>query len=371
MDANRIDMLLANYAAKLPESGVPAGVKSLWDAAAACRAAFDLEAEDLSAMLHAAFDGAAGVINYAGSVQPLNGLFLLAAQKPEELRQALSGLTGEYGDPLSARQVRMQQFAARCNELLADCADAKRSYEQNLRSAMAVLGVVRPEENFLYKATEARYLADMIGCQTDVSSGAHFSLEGFYGMCQVIADEIRWNEKLAALIPQQGRTMETGCLNLLVYDMLLNAGPKKLGLFGDEEPLIRTRSRAGQANQERAVRIAQLQQEIDGVKARIAGTDARIASLAEPELVGMRCTSRAFGAAEILRVEGQRLIVMAGGAERRMVTPGCFLQGHLTPEDPAAVQYYHELAGLRTKRHEMENEIINLEGQIDRLRLKP
>lgn len=371
MDANRIDLLIANYAAKLPEGGVPQSVRALWDAALACGAAFDLGAENLSAMLHAAFDAASDAINYAGSVQPLHGLYCLAEQKPEELRQALTELIREHGDPLSARQMRMQQFAARCNELLADCTDAKRSYAQNLRSAMAILAIARPEENFLYKATEARYLADMIGCQTDVSSGAHFSLEGYYGMCQVLADELQENGQLAALIPQTGRAVTAGCRNLMVYDMLLSAGPKKLGLFGDAEPLIRTRSRAGQANQERAVRVAQLQQEIDGVKGRIAQVDAEIAGLPEPELVGMRCTSRAFGEATIVAVDGQRLTVEAGGAQRRMVTPGCFLQGHLVPADEDAVNYYRYLAALKARRHELEGEVINLEGQVGRLMLKP
>ena len=371
MDAKRIDLLIANYVAKLPEGGLPESVKALWDASRACGLAFNLGADDLPAMMHAAFDAAAGVINYAGSVQPLNGLYLLAEQKTEEFREALTGLIREYGDPLSARQARMQRFAGRCNELLADCPDAKRSYAQNLRSAMAVLGVARPEENFLYKATEARYLADMIGCQADVSSGAHFSLEGYYEMCRVIADEVKWNTQLEALIPQEGRAFVAGCRNLLVYDMLLNAGPKKLGLFGDAEPLIRTRSRAGQANQEREVRIAQLQQEIDGVKARIAQVDAEIAALPAPELVGMRCRSRAFGEATIVAAEGQRLTVEAGGAQRRMVTPGCFLQGHLVPDAPEAAKYYHDLAVLRARRHELEGEIINLEGQVGRLKLKP
>lgn len=365
MDAKRMELLIANYAAKLPEGGVPQSVRALWDAAAACEAAYDPEAEDLSAMLHAAFGAATEAINYAGSVQPLQGLYCLAEQKPEELRQALTELIREDGDLLSARQWRMQQFAARCNELLAECTDAKRSYAQNLRSAMAILAIVRPEENFLYKATEARYLADMIGCQTDVSSGAHFSLEGYYDMCQALADELQDNEQLAALIPQ------AGCRNLMVYDMLLNAGPKKLGLFGDAEPLIRTRSRAGQANQERAVRVAQLQQDISGVKECIAQVDAQIAELPEPALVGMRCTSRAFGEATIVAVDGQRLTVEAGGAQRRMVTPGCFLQGHLIPADEDAVRYYRSLAALKSRRHELEGEVINLEGQVGRLMLKP
>lgn len=371
MDANRIDLLIANYAAALPEGDVPERVKTLWDAALACGAAFDLGAADLPAMLHAAFDGAAGAINYAGSVQPLNGLYLLAEQKPEELRQALTALFREKGDPLSARQVRMQRFAERCNELLANCADTKRAYEQNLRSAMALLAFARPEENFLYKAAEARYMADMLGCQTDVSSGPHFSLSGYYSMCQVLADEMQYNERLAALIPQEGRAVAAGCRNLMVYDMLLNAGPKKMNLFGDAEPLIRSRSRAGQANQERAERIALLEQEIAGVRERVAQVDGEIAALAVPELVGMRCRSRAFGEATIVAVEGQRLTVEAGGAQRRMVTPGCFLQGHLVPEDAAAVKYVHDLAALLARRHELEGEIINLEGQVGRLRLKP
>lgn len=370
MDAKRMDMLLENYAAKLPEGNLPESVQSLWDAAAECTAAFDLAAENLPEMLHAAFDKAQGIINYAGSVQPLNGLFLLAEQKPEALRQALQALLTGQADNPAARQSHMQRFAADCNTLLAECEGAKRSYEQSLRSAMALTAILHPAENFLYKTTDARYLADMLGCQADVSSGVNFSLSGYEEMCSAIAQEIGAHSVLSALIPNDHPIPAEGLRRLMTYDMLLSAGPKRLDLFAGEEPLIRSRSRAGQANQERALQISQLEREIASVQKRIAAIDQEIASMPEPKLAGMRCQSRAFGDATILRTEGQRLLITAGGAERRMVTPSCFLQGHLIPEDESAAAYYQQLRQLREAQHALEGEVINLQGQINRLKIK-
>lgn len=373
MNAERISLLLDNYAAKLPEGGaaLPAGAASLWEAAAQCRTAFDLSAPDLPGMLHAAFDGAASAINYAGSVQPLNGLFCLAEHEPEALRQALTALTAADGGDLAARQVRMQAFAERCNALLSAHAPGKRAFEQNLRAAIAYMAFLRPEENFLYKATEARYLADMLGFQTDVSSGAHFTLAGYYDMGELLSVMVAQHGALCALITEDGPLPPEAQRRLLVYDILLNAGPKKLALFGDEQPLIRTRSRVGQANQERALRISRLQLEIAQLRTQAEKIRDQIAALPTPDLQGQRFRSPAFGEAVALRTEGSILYVEAGGVQRRMALPLCFLQGYLIPEDPAiAERYAQERSHLRQQR-ELEKRIVDLEGQVNRLQVKP
>ena len=103
MNTARITILLDNYAAHFPEDGgVPEHLGALWQAARTCAASFDPAAEDLSGMLQRAFMDATSVINYTSSVQPLYGMYALAApeQMTEQYRGALTILLANHGDTL-------------------------------------------------------------------------------------------------------------------------------------------------------------------------------------------------------------------------------------------------------------------------------
>ena len=371
MNAERISLLLDRYAAHFPEDGVPERLQALWEAAEACVAAFDPAAEDLPAMLHRAFDKAAPAINYTGSVQPLYGLYCLAEHEPAALRQALGYLLADDKGDLSLRQAQMQACSDRCSTLLKLHAPGKRSWEQNLRSAMALLAFLRPADNYLYKSTEARYIADMLGFPTDVSSGAHFSVAAYHELCNGLAQAVAAHPILSARLAQDAALPAGALLHLMTADLILSAGPKKLALLGDAEPLIRSRSRAGQATQERALQISVLQLELDGKQQSLNDTARKLAELPVPELTGARCRSAAFGEATIQRVQGSIVFLETAGGLRRLSHPACFLQGHLVPEDSAIAERYAAESSLLQLRRELEADVINLQCAISRLQLKP
>lgn len=372
MNPERISLLLDRYAAHFPsEGGVPAGLESLWQAAQSCAAAFDLHADDLQAMLREAFAAAAPVINYTGSVQPLHGLHCLAEHEPAALRQALGYLLADDKGDLSLRQAQMQAYSDRCSTLLKLHAPGKRSWDQNLRSAISFLAFLRPADNYLYKSTEARYLADMLGYTTDVSSGAHFSVAAYYAMCDELAAAISAHPVLGARLPADAALPANALLHLMTADLILSAGEKKLALLKDTEPLIRSRSRAGQATQERALQISVLQLELEGKQQTLQDIARKLAELVTPELTGQRVHSPSFGEATIQRVQGSILFLDTTSGQRRLSQPACFLQGHLIPEDPALARHIDTQRRLLDQQKELQADMINLQCAISRLQLKP
>lgn len=373
MNTARISMLLDNYAACFPAGGgVPQHLHELWLAAKRCAVAFDPAAEDLCGMLRQAFAEATPMINYTSSVQPLFGMYALAEpdQAPEEFRRALNLLLADDRGSLAVRQAQMKGYCDRCGVLLQRMEKPKRSWEQNLRAAITLLAIIRPEENYIYKSTEARYMADMLGCPVDMASGAHFSLASFYGMCDALAEAVVAHPVLSGRIIPDDVLSDKAMIHLMVSDMLLNAGEKKLALFGDAPRLIQSRSRAGQADQEREARVAVLRLEMEGRQQALADVNQRLEALTEPELVGQRFISRAFGQAVVQRVEGSLLYLETAGGVRRMSQPNCFLQGHLIPEDPDTRAYYNRMLSLLEEQRAVNGEIINLQCAIDHLSMK-
>lgn len=370
MNTERITLLLDNYAAHFPEGGgVPEQLQALWQAARTCVTAFDPAAEDLGAMLQRAFMDATAVINYTSSVQPLNGVYAMAApdQTPEEYRKALMLLLGDDKGDLLQRQVQMMGYCEQCAELLRRNGTAKRSWDQNLRAAIALMALIRPAENYLYKSTEARYLADMLGCPVDMASGAHFTLAAFYVMCDELAQAIAAHPVLSARIPAGDVLSRDALIHLMVGDVILRAGKKKLALFGEMEALIQSRSRAGQAAQERACRKQVLDLEMKALEQKRQGIEDRINALTQPELVGQRCSTKAFGAAVVQSVQGSIVCLETEKGPCRMSQPGCFLQGFLIPEDPDTVAYYNAMAALLEEKKVVDDEIVELQCSIQRL----
>lgn len=371
MNPERLTLLLDNYAATFPEDGVPDRLRALWQTAEQCVSAFDSAAEDFSAMLHSAFDGGAAVINSATSVQPLHGLYCLAEKAPRELRQAFGFLLASDRGDLNLRQAQMQAFCERCNLLLALHAPGKRSWALNLRAAISLLALLRPADNYLYKTTEARYLADMTGYPADVSSGATFSLAAFYGMGDALSRAIAAHPALSSRIPDRSALPAEALRSLMAGDMLLNAGAKKLALFGDAAPLIQGRGRAGQAAHERAMQISVLQAELDEKQLRLDALRQELADLPAPDLVGQRFRSAVFGEVIAVAAQDSVLTVEAAGVTRCLSYPACFLNGHLTPLDEALAAHYTAQRQLMQRERSMNADVVNLQCAIRRLHAKP
>ncbi len=371
MSPERVNLLINNYAATFPEKGVPDRLRTLWQAAEKCAATFDPDAADFATMLKDAFSAATSIVNYASSVQPLNGLLALSEAAPEALRQAFGSLLAPVNGDLHLLQAKMQAFQDQVNTLLAMHAIEKRAYQQNLRSTISLVTLIRPAENYLYKSTEARYLADMVGCEADVSGGAAFSLTGYYSLCDTLAAEIARHPMLSARLPEDAALPADALHHLMVADVLLNAGAKKLALFGDAAPVILSRSRAGQAAQERSMQISVLQLELESKQQLLEDVRTQLAALPTPELTGQRFRSPAFGDAVATQVQGSILHLNAGGTLRRMSQPTCFLQGHLIPEDPALVKRYDAERTLLARQHSLQNEVVTLQCAISRLQQKP
>lgn len=370
MNAERLEMLLNNYAAHLPAQGVPERVQTLWQAAERCAAAFDPAADSAQA-LHAALSAGAPAFAASGCAQPLNGLLFLAEKEPEMLRDALLQLLTADGGDLALRQARMQAFCERCNEKLLLYPEIKRTWSQSIRAAMTLVALLRPAQNFIYKSNEARYVADMTGCTADVSSGALFSLAGFHELAEGLAQAVDAHPVLSLRIPADGPLPAAALRNLMVADVLLNAGVKKLALFGDAEPLIVTRSRTGQAAQERAVQLKVLELQLQQLEETLARLRQELDALPVHELTGQRFSSAAFGEVVCTQVQGNIITLETGGGPRRMSLPECILQGHLVPQNAALAARYDAQSDLEKRQKALNADIINLQCAIRRLMTKP
>ena len=82
------------------------------------------------------------------------------------------------------RQGRIHMFVDAINEKLQKAAPNKWKYNQDRRSVIMYLSFIAPDENFMFKSTEARAFSDCYEFGEDIGSGQTFRLDVYYRMCR-------------------------------------------------------------------------------------------------------------------------------------------------------------------------------------------
>ena len=166
---------------------------------------WNLEADEFGEMFKQAMEQSFNIVNNS-IVQPANGIVFLCKQNKEteeEVREEFRKMLAPDDGDIRVRQERIDAFAAAINEKLQKVAPGKWKYDQDRRSVIMYLSFISPDDNFMFKSTEARAFAN--GCEfgEDIGSGQTFRLDVYYRMCKELAEEIKKNEKLCALLEEK------------------------------------------------------------------------------------------------------------------------------------------------------------------------
>ena len=155
--------------------------------------------------------------------QPFHGLYELAKREPETVRAMLTALLEDDGGDLVARQEKIDTFLAECDQLVESYFPGSHLYKNDQRSAMAYLFLNDPDNHYLYKATEAKYMADCVGFYDDWGTMSNFKLEVFHRFCDELIEEIKATPALMAthqsrFVDAKKPMHEDELLHVLVFD---------------------------------------------------------------------------------------------------------------------------------------------------------
>lgn len=121
-----------------------------------------------------------------------------------------------------ARQERVDDFIAKSNTLLEKYAKGKWKFVQDNRAVIFYLCLRYPEDNYMYKAREARKFAECIEYTEDFGGGKNFQMSKYYRMCDSIVRELRKHTELIDLHDQlwKGDKFHDKNYHVLAYDII-------------------------------------------------------------------------------------------------------------------------------------------------------
>ncbi len=195
MNKKNLDKIIEQYVANFDllnrpeaEGGHDEGYK--WRVISSFKRHWDIEAKDFASMLQKSMAGLAktNLVNNA-SVQPVTGLINLAKVEGEGefLREEFRKLFQDDNGDLEDRGERVSSFMETVNKRIDEKQNGSWKAHQPRNAVIFYLNLWRPEDNYLFKATQAREWADCVEFADDFGAGDIFSLEKYYKMC----DELR------------------------------------------------------------------------------------------------------------------------------------------------------------------------------------
>ncbi len=235
MNTDRLNSIVNKYIAKADIiNGFDNYEDSKWLALTNFQERFDIDAPDFAEMFKYAVSGSLKVIEDR-TAQPTQGILEIAAHEPETARELFKELLADDNGDLKARQARINKFTDSANELLDKYAPGKWKLKQEFRSTLSFLALMKPAENYLYRASRShaflRYLEfDEIG------TGEDFDLEKYYEYCDVVREELAKNGELMQLNSSRWNSRikdEGDDLHILVFDLMTAGKQFRLYPFPD------------------------------------------------------------------------------------------------------------------------------------------
>ncbi|MBQ3010702.1 MAG: hypothetical protein IJD81_05885 [Oscillospiraceae bacterium] len=201
----------------------PQSERYKWFAVCEFQQAFDIDAVDFAAMLKKAKQATYNIIDSYN--QPFGGLVKLSEKAPETVREMFRLLYVDDGGDLTVRQAKITAFLKNCDELVNKYYPGSFLYKNDQRSAMAYLFFYDPDNHYLYKATEATYLADCVGFYDDWGAMSAFKLDIYHRFCDELISEIRETPEMLETHESRFKGAQKpfypdSALHILVFDII-------------------------------------------------------------------------------------------------------------------------------------------------------
>ena len=277
------------------------------------------------------------------------------------------------------RQGRIHMFVDAINEKLQKVAPNKWKYNQDRRSVIMYLSFIAPDENFMFKSTEARAFADCYEFGEDIGSGQTFRLDVYYRMCRELVDEIKKHKDLCALLEGKLKyeaevdedktnpvTEVAGKYNILAYDLIYCAHAYNLY----ENISVRKRKKLSaveQKRQEKENRVKDLIVQREEKNEQFEQLEKQLNEMKFPDIIGMKVKNIRYGEGNVTDQNGKYVTVEFTAGAKNFILPDAFEKGFLKSADEEISACFEEIGSLKKTKEKYEGNIRLLSTEISRL----
>jgi len=281
------------------------------------------------------------------------------------VRECFRDLFSDDGGDLEARLDRIDAFIQKINFKIDQYAHGSWKYPQKRNDVIYYLNLWRPEENYIFKATEATDWANCIEFGDDFGSGESFSLAKYYRMCDELLAAVSQNDEIMKLHSQRFEKEAVGFddeLHILVYDIMFCA--HNYNFYN--EALISTTSTKARINLAKAKeQIAKLKAENEVAKAELLALRQKAAI--SIDMVGMTVKHKLFKEGTVISQAGDVQTIAFAAGPKKFQFPQAYIGGFLHADESVMT---HIQEGQRTKQAVTDLEAVIAHQEMELQSLK-
>jgi hypothetical protein len=364
MNMENLNLVFQNYIDKFDEMNDEKHNETYkWEAFEHFRKNFDMESPNFAVMFKEAVSKTDRLIE-SSKAHPTTGIVRLAKEDPNATRALFRELFKKDKGDLQERQARIDKFVTETNELLEKYGKGAWNYTHDRKTAIIYLNLRYPDENYMFKSTEAKKFADCVEYDDSWGSGKYFRLAMYYKMCDNLVSAIEDHPDLLAVHHSRNlQKHEDRKYHVLAYDIIYCA--HKYNLYEN----IVFRPKKSKTTKASIVELSQtmmteLQVQHDALKASLTELDSEKGGLEDVSVKGMKVTHKAFGPGTIMEQDGSYIVVQFETGDKRFALPEAFSEGYLVSEDPEITARYAKEAELLKKESDLQLQVKAIEIKL-------
>lgn len=302
-------------------------------------------------------------------VQPLSGLIKLAEYEPETVRKMFRDL--EYVNHLSVeeRQSSIDEFKKGSEGLIKKYYNGSWRYAQSTRDVIFYLNMLNPSNNYIYKYSVSKKMAECLEISNYIGSGEHFKLKMYYEMCDKIKEYIMKDNDFIKLHKSY---LNDSCycdenLNVLIYDIIYCADT--YNLYGN----ISIKKNNQNSKELRIVKIKNdlelLYKQQNETKKNLIEIEEVIENLEEINVIDELVKHSKFGDGKIIEQNNNSISVKFDNDDvKKFSIPIAFSKGFLKIENKNIIEKSIELENLEIEKNNIIKKLSKIDMDIQMLK---
>lgn len=332
---------------------------------------WNIDAPDFISMFKEAVSKTENLINNS-RIHPGAGVLKLAEHDMEAVRELFRELYKEDNGDLIKRQNRIDEFNYRIKELLEKFEKGKWSYAHDVRTIISYLSLRYPDDNYFYKPTEAKKLAESIDYDDDWGAGHSFELIKYYRMCDNLVDAIKGQPELLELHNsrlKEGMFTDNN-LHILAYDIIYCAENYNLHSnlpFPKISKKIVAVNNGKEEGKNKQTEQVKLQNQMEELMKRLAEVESLIENLEKVSLIGKTVNHKVYGLGKVINQIGSYVEIQFEGAYKRFPLTSVFSDKFIEIGDDRITDHLIGYSELQKQKEVLKYELMKMEYEVKKI----